>query len=81
MDKKLRRIDLKKLTAECGLPKLEAFKDFIVTAAVPDEEIEVVVGDADTWYALKNLGDELGYEVLDSYKKSDKEYIVVIKVI
>ena len=72
-------IDFRKVEAKCGLPKIEAFQTYILNRAMPGEVYEVIVSDPDTWYALRNLGDELGYEVIDARKDEDK-YVVVIKI-
>lgn len=78
----IKRIDLRDLKdLNCSASKMETFQYFLMEVMEPGEEAELIVGDADSWYALRSLGKDLGYEVISTYKVGDNEYIVHIKVL
>lgn len=78
----MRRIDLRNIKdMECSKTKLETFQIHIIANADIGEELEVVVGKEDVWEALKDMGEDYGYEVIESRKVSDDEYIVRIRII
>ncbi|MCE4599183.1 MAG: hypothetical protein F7C81_03185 [Desulfurococcales archaeon] len=74
-----RIVDFRKIEEKCNLPKIEALQTYILNNARPGETLEVIVGDADTWYAFTQLGETLGYKVLESRKEEDK-YTIMIKI-
>lgn len=80
MQRRVRRIDLRKLGDLCAVPKTELFLKYVLKGARPGDELLVVVGEADTWFALKNLGGQLGYEVLESERMSSSEFSVHLRV-
>ncbi len=73
-------VDFRKIEEKCNLPKIEALQTYIINRAKPGEILEVIVKDPDTWYAIVNLGDTLGYEVLDSTEE-DNLYIIRIRIL
>ncbi|GAY25588.1 hypothetical protein ATG_07910 [Desulfurococcaceae archaeon AG1] len=40
----------------------------------------MVTRDPETWYALTNLSDELGYELIESSKDPEGRYLVRIRI-
>ena len=80
MYQQVKRLNLKKLSETCGASKMEVFQNAILSATNPGDIVEVIVGDADTWFALKGLGEELGYEVISESKRSDSEYVLLIRI-
>ncbi len=78
----MRRIDLRNIKdMECSKSKLETFQIHIIANADIGEELEVVVGKEDVWKALMDMGEDYGYEVVDSWKAGDGEYVVRIRII
>ena len=73
-------IDFRKVEEKCNLPKIEAFETYVIAVARPGEVYKVIMGDADTWYAFKNLAGELGYEVIDSAFHPPDTYILYIRL-
>jgi uncharacterized lipoprotein len=51
----------------------------IVSSLKSGEEALIVTSDPDTWYSLANLGEELGYEVIES-TRSQGRYSVRIRI-
>ncbi|MEB3773744.1 MAG: hypothetical protein GSR86_02295 [Desulfurococcales archaeon] len=73
-------VDFRKIEEKCGLPKIEALQTYIISRARPGEVYEVIARDPDTWYAVKELGGELGYEVIDE-RVEDGVYVVIIRIL
>ncbi len=74
-----RIVDIRKIQEKCNIPKIEALQTYILNNAKPGEVLEIIVGDADTWYAFIQLGETLGYKIIESRKEED-EYIITIKI-
>lgn len=74
-----RLVDFRKIEEKCNLPKLEAIQTYILNHARPGELLEIIVRDPDTWYAIKNLGDQLGYTVIED-KQEDDHYTIIIRI-
>lgn len=72
-------VDFRKIEEKCNLPKIEALQTYILNRARPGEVYEIIVRDPDTWYAFKNLGEDLGYEVLEE-RREDEAYILRIRI-
>ena len=73
-------IDFRKIEEKCNLPKIEAIQTYILNQARPGEEYEILSRDPDTRYAIKNLGEDLGYEVLEDARE-DGLYIIRIRIL
>lgn len=77
----VRKIDLRNnKDLECGKSKLETLNTVILNYTEPGEVVELIVGSADTWYALKKLGEDLGYEVISEDKLDEKTYTITIRI-
>jgi len=59
-------IDLGDLSVLCSTSRSGEIRRRVVEALGPGEEAVVYTSDPETWYSLANLGEELGYEVLES---------------
>ncbi len=70
-------IDFRKLEDKCGADKLEAFNRYIFMVARPGQAYKVIARDADTWYAIKELAREYGFDVLEEGREEDYYYVVI----
>ncbi|MEM4969708.1 MAG: hypothetical protein QXE01_00480 [Sulfolobales archaeon] len=73
-----RIIDIGDLSVLCSTSRLGEIRRKVLESLGQGEEAVVLTSDPETWYSLANLGDELGYDVLES-KKENNRYIVRIK--
>lgn len=71
-------IDIGDLSVLCGTSRLREIRRRVLESLGRGEEAVVFTSDPETWYSLANLGDELGYDVLESRKENNR-YIVRIK--
>jgi len=73
-------IDLQRILEEedCTKPSIEIFKDKLSSFKSGDEII-IVTSSADAWFAIRNMGDKFGYEVLKFWKESSTSYKVLIR--
>lgn len=71
-------IDLRRVEDKCGVGKLQAFQSYVFSTARPGAVYKVVSRDPDTWYALKNLAAEYGFEVLGEGRDSGAGYYYVL---
>lgn len=74
----MKEVDFRRLEEKCASSKIEAIQKYILSQVMPGEKVEVIVAKPDTWYALTNLGDVLGYRVIES-KETGEGYRVVIE--
>ncbi|HWQ17301.1 MAG TPA: hypothetical protein VNL13_05670 [Sulfolobales archaeon] len=77
---RLRTIDLGDLSILCSTSRIGEIRRRVVEILKPGEEAVVVTRDPETWYALTNLGDELGYELIESSRDSEGRYLVRIRM-
>jgi uncharacterized lipoprotein len=73
-----RVIELGDLSSLCGTSRMAEIRR-IVSSLKSGEEALIVTSDPDTWYSLANLGEELGYEVVES-TRSQGRYSVRIRI-
>ncbi len=71
-------IDLRRVEDKCGVNKLEAFQSYIFSAARPGITYKVVSRDPDTWYSLKSLAGDYGFEVLGEGRDEEAGYYYVL---
>lgn len=74
----LRIVDLGDLSALCGVSRISEIRRAIESLE-PGEEALIVTSDPETWYSLANMGEELGYEVIES-SRGDRGYSVKIRL-
>ncbi len=74
-----RTIDLGDLSVLCGTSRLTEIRRRVVETLKPGEEAIVVTSDPETWYSLANLGEELGYELIESSRDQRGRYLVRIR--
>lgn len=74
----VRVIELGDLSSLCGTSRIGEIKR-ILAGLKNGEEALIVTSDPDTWYSLANLGEDLGYEVIES-TRSQGRYGVRIRV-
>lgn len=66
------------LSSLCGISRIEEIKRILANLKGGEEAL-IVTRDPDTWYSLANLGEDLGYEVIES-TKSQGMYSVRIRI-
>ena len=73
-------IDLQRVLEEedCTKPAIEIFKDKL-SSFEKGVEIVISVSSADAWFAIRNMGDKLGYKVKKYWKEGDRSYKVLIE--
>ena len=73
-------IDLQRVLEEedCTKPSIEIFKEKL-SSYKPGEEILIVTSSADAWFAIRNMGDKFGYEVLRYWKESSTTYKILVR--
>ncbi len=73
-------IDLQRVLEEedCTKPSIEIFREKL-SGFSPGEEILIVTSSADAWFAIRNMGDKFGYEVLRYWKESPTSYKVLVR--
>jgi TusA-related sulfurtransferase len=75
----MKQIDLRVLGDQCSASKSKVIEFVIGEGLSKGEEAEVILSDPDTWFAVSNLGDQLGYSVLSKERRGESEYIVIIR--
>lgn len=76
-----RQIDFRRVEDKCAASKIEAIQRYILNQVRPGEKVEVIVAKPDTWYTLTQLGDALGYQVLESRQEGGEYRILIEKII
>lgn len=73
-------IDLQRLLEEedCVTSTLELFKNKLSEFNLGDEVV-IVTSSADAWFAMRNMGDKLGYYVLKYWKEPPNSYKLLIR--
>lgn len=71
-------VDLRRVEDKCGADKLSAFQQYVFSTARPGVRYKVISRDADTWYALKSLAGDYGFEVLHEGRDEEEGYYYVI---
>jgi TusA-related sulfurtransferase len=71
----IKTIDVGDLSILCKTSRLGEIKRRAVDPLAPGEEALIITSDPETWYSLANLGDELGYDVLESKRDSGKYFV------
>lgn len=71
-------VDLGDLSSLCGISRLTYIKNVLKTIR-PGQDAILITNDAETWYTILNLSDNLGYEVVENRKEQGK-YFVRIRV-
>ena len=68
-------IDLRRLLEEedCQTSSLDLFKQKL-SEIKSGNEFLLIVSNADAWYTLRNIGDELGYIVKKYWKEGSRDY-------
>jgi len=71
----MKTIDLRRLAEEedCSSSALELFKKRLSEVGV-GERFLMIVSNADSWFALRNMGDELGYQVVKYWKEGSRDF-------
>ena len=71
----MRTIDLRRLAEEedCTSSALELFKKRLSEIA-SGERFLMIVSNADSWFALRNMGGELGYRVIRYWKEGSRDF-------
>jgi len=73
-------IDLQRLLEEedCVTSALELFKNKL-SGFESGDEIVIVTSSADAWFAMRNMGDKLGYHVIKYWKENPNSYKLLIR--
>ena len=75
-----RIIDLGDLSILCSTSRIAEIRRRVVEALEPGEEAVLVTRDPETWYAITNLGDELGYELIESSRDREGLYLARVRM-
>jgi TusA-related sulfurtransferase len=78
-ENRARIIDIGDLSILCSTSRLGEIRRRVLENLRQGEEAIILTSDPETWYSLANLGDELGYDVLESRRHGNK-YIVRIRL-
>jgi len=72
-------INFTKIEEKCNIPKIEAIQTYILNNAKTGDTYEIHTKNPDTWYAIKNLAQQLEYEIIEEHKENNT-YIITIKI-
>lgn len=72
-------IDFRKVEDKCGMSKVDAFQIYVAQLARPGVTYEVIMRDADTWLAVKEIAREMGFEVLEEGRR-EEEGVFYVKI-
>ncbi len=76
----MKTIDLRRLAEEedCSSSALELFKKKLMEIE-SGEEFLMIVSNADSWFMLRNMGDELGYSVEKFWKEGSRDFRILAR--